>query len=271
MQKSKLIHPLFDLSGKTAIVTGGGSGLGREFCEVLAEFGAGVACVDLYPDRADETVEIIKKYGGKSLSIAADVARYEQVQAAFTQVMAEFGRLDILVNNAGIAPPSVLIDQTELSDWHKVIDVDLHGVFYCLKEGLGIMRKQKSGVIINVASNLGVSAYPPEILAQSPYVAAKHAVIGLTREAAAEYGQFGIRVNCLAPGFHRGTRLPESLGIKRDTKESEARDLLIKSRTPLGRTGEPGELKSLLLCLASDSTSFTTGAIIVSDGGWVVW
>lgn len=265
------IHSLFDLTGKTAVVTGGGSGLGREFCDVLAEFGAAVACLDLYQDRADETVEIIKKHRGKSLSIAVDVSRYDQVRAAFGQVTSEFGRLDILVNNAGIAPPSLLIDQMELSDWHKVIDVDLHGVFYCLKEGLGIMRRQKSGTVINVASNLGVSAYPPEVLAQSPYVAAKHAVVGLTREAAAEYGQFGIRVNCLAPGFHHGTRLPESLGIKQDTAESEARDLLIRSRTPLGRTADPAELKSLLLCLASDSTSFTTGAVIVSDGGWVVW
>ncbi len=133
--------------------------------------------------------------------------------------MAKFGKLDILVNNAGIAPPPALIDQTDLKDWHKVIDVDLNGVFYCMKDGLGIMRRQKSGVVVNVASNLGVSASSPEILAQSPYVAAKHGVVGLTRQGAAEYGQFNIRVNCIAPGFHTGTRLAESLKVKPNTIE----------------------------------------------------
>jgi len=261
------IHPLFNLNGKVAIVTGGGSGLGREFCDVLAEFGADVVCPDLYKDRAEETCEIIEKHGHKTLALEVDVSKYDQVHAMFEQVMASFGKLDILVNNAGIAPPAVLIDQTDLNDWHKVIDVDLHGVFYCLKEGLGIMKEQGGGSIINISSVVGLIAAAPTGLPQAPYVAAKHAVIGLTKQAAAEYGQYGIRVNCIAPGLHLGTRLPESMGIRPTKQEAKPHEQMISSRTPLGRAGEPKELKGLLLYLASDSSSFMTGAVIVHDGG----
>ena len=265
------LKKLFDLNGKVAVVTGGGSGLGREFCDVLAESGADVVCPDIYKDRAEETCEIIKKYGHKTLALQVDVSKYDQVQAMFRQVLSQFGKLDILVNNAGIAPPSVLIDQIELEDWHRVIDIDLHGVFYCLKEGLGIMKKQKIGSIINISSTLGFSAHEPDILAQAPYVAAKHAVIGLTKQAAAEYGQYGIRVNAIAPGFHRGTGLPESLKIKPSEEEGKKRYEIILARTPLGRTAEPKELKGLLLYLASDSSSFMTGEAVVYDGGITIW
>jgi len=265
------IHPLFNLTGRVAIVTGGGSGLGREFCDVLAEFGADVVCPDIYKERAEETCEIIKKYGHEALAMAVDVSKHDQVHTMFQQVVARFGRLDILVNNAGIAPPSVAIDQIELNDWHRVIDVDLHGVFYCMREGLRIMRQQERGLIINISSTLGLTASEPAILAQAPYVAAKHAVIGLTKQAAAEYGQYGIRVNCIAPGFHHGTRLPESLGIKPNEAEAKVRQQMITSRTPLGRTADPKELKGLLLYLASDSSSFMTGETIVYDGGWTTW
>ena len=265
------VQHLNDLSGKVALVTGGGSGLGREFCDVLAEFGADVVCSDIYLDRAQETCEIIKKYRHRTLALQVDISQYEQVKEMFMKVMDQFGKLDILVNNAGIAPPSVLTHQIDPEDWRRVIDVDLNGVFYCLREGLGIMVQQKRGVVVNISSNLGVSAVEPAILAQAPYVAAKHAIVGLTRQAAAEYGQFGIRVNCIAPGFHRGTRLPESLKVKTDEKENKERMQLIFSRTPLGRTAESKELKGLLLYLVSENSSFTTGAVIVSDGGMTVW
>jgi len=262
---------LFDLTGKTAIVTGGGSGIGREICDALAEFGADVACLDIHKDRAEETCEIMKKYGHKSLALAVDVSKYEEVRDSFQQVKAEFGKLDILVNNAGIGPPSVLIDETDLTDWHRVIDINLHGVFYCMKEGLRIMRQQRSGSVINIGSMLGISATDPEVLAQSPYVTAKHGVIGLTKQGAAEYGQFNIRVNCVAPGFHTGTRISETLKIKPNAEEAQTRKQMISSRTPLGRMAEAKELKGLLIYLASDSSAFTTGATIVSDGGWTVW
>jgi NAD(P)-dependent dehydrogenase (short-subunit alcohol dehydrogenase family) len=265
------IHPIFDLTGRVALVTGGGSGLGREFCDVLAEFGADIVCPYMHKEHADGTCEIVKKHGRKALALKVDVSQYDQVKKMFQQVIAEFGRLDILVNNAGIAPPAALIDQTELSHWHRVLDVDLHGTFYCMREGLRIMKKQGNGVIINISSVCGISGTDPVILAQAPYTAAKHAVIGLTKQAAAEYGQYGIRVNCIAPGFHHGTRLVESSGLKPSEEEFKKHEHAIVSRTPLGRTGSPEELKGLILYLASDSSSFMTGEVVVHDGGWTIW
>ena len=264
------IHPLFNLTGKVAIVTGGGSGLGREFCDVLAEFGADVVCPDINKEGAEETCKIIKKHGHKALALEVDVSKYDQVQAMFQQVMDSFGRLDILVNNAGIAPPAVFIDQTELKDWHRVIDVDLNGVFYCLKEGLRIMKKQGSGSVINISSVAGLIAEHPDGIPQAPYVAAKHAVIGLTKQAAAEYGQYGIRVNCIAPGLHIGTGLPDSMGTKPDKKEGEKIAKMFAEGAALKRVAEPKEIKGLLLYLASESSGFVTGQTIVQDGGLVI-
>lgn len=264
-------HSLFDLTGKIAVVTGGGSGLGREFCDVLAEFGAIVICPDFYKDRAEETCEIISKYGHKTLAIEADLTKYDNVQAMFKQVMDSFGRIDILVNNAGISTHSRPIDQIDLDDWHAVIDINLHGVFYCMKESLGIMAKQGAGTIINIASILGLTVTDPAVLSVAPYVASKFAVVGLTKEAAAEYGQYGIRVNCIAPGFHHGTRLGERPGAPVKEERPRGDQTLLIARTPLQRTAEPRELKSLLLYLASNSSSFMTGQIIAHDGGWTVW
>ncbi len=262
---------LFDLRGKVAVVTGGGSGLGREFCDVLAESGANIVCPDIYQERATETCELLKKYGGQYAALQTDVSQYNQVQALFQRIMDTFGRIDILVNNAGVAPPSVLIDQIDLTDWHHVIDVDLNGVFYCMKEGLKIMRRQKSGIVINISSVFGVGSDEPEILAQAPYVAAKHAVIGLTKQAAAEYSPFGIRVNCIAPGFIEGTRLPEGSEKRRGQKEKQERQNLLLSRIPLERPGKPHELRALLLLLASPGSSYMTGATVLCDGGFTIW
>jgi NAD(P)-dependent dehydrogenase (short-subunit alcohol dehydrogenase family) len=182
------IHPLFDLSGRVAVVTGGGSGLGREFCDVLAEFGADVICSDIYKDRAEETCGAVKKYGRGALAIEVDVSKYDQVRGMFRQIVDRFGRLDILVNNAGIINRRCAIDQIDIQDWHKVLDVNLHGVFYCMKEGLRIMMRQKKGSIINMASIAGLCEIDPDVGLMSPYVTSKSAVIGLTKQGAAEYG-----------------------------------------------------------------------------------
>jgi NAD(P)-dependent dehydrogenase (short-subunit alcohol dehydrogenase family) len=257
------IHPFFNLTDRVAIVTGGGSGLGREFCDVLAEFGANVICPDINIKGAEETCQIIKKYGHEAIPMHVDISKYDQIQAMFKQVMDKFGKLDILVNNAGIAPPPLLIGETKLSDWHRVIDVDLHGVFYCLREALILMKEQGKGSIINISSVGGLFAVPPTSMPQAAYIAAKHAVIGLTKQAAAEYGQFGIRINCIAPGLHVGTGLPASMGIKLEKKGVS--DII--SQIALRRAAQPSELKGLLLYLVSDCASFMTGATVIYDGG----
>lgn len=265
------VHSLFDLSGKVAMVTGGGSGFGREFCNVLAEFGAAVVCTALHMNRAEETCEMLNRYGHDTLAIQVDVSKYDQVRATFKQVADKFGRLDILVNNAGTTTRSALTGETDVGEWHKVLDVNLNGVFYCLREGLGIMMKRKRGSIINIASIVGVTAMNPDIHAKAPYGAAKAAVIWLTKQAAAEYAQHGIRINCIAPGWHSGTRLVENAGIRLSEQERKIQEEAIISRTPMKRIAKPEELKGLLLYLASDSSSFVTGQIIANDGGWTCW
>lgn len=267
----KIHHPLFDLSGRVAMVTGGGIGLGREFCEILAEFGADIICLDLHIGRANETCEIIRRKGFKASPIEADVSKYEQVQEVFKNIRKIYGRLDILVNNAGITRPSVSIHEMDIKDWHKVIDVNLNGVFYCMKEALSIMLEQKKGSIINISSICGLYAVRPDILSTAHYTASKSGVIGLTKQGAAEYGRFGIRVNCIAPGWHGGTMLLENAGVKRTEEEKKIFDQKIIAETPLGRKGYPHELKGLVLYLAADCSSFVTGQVIIHDGGWTCW
>jgi NAD(P)-dependent dehydrogenase (short-subunit alcohol dehydrogenase family) len=261
-------HPLFDLSGRVAIVTGGGSGLGREFCDVLAEFGANVICADLYEDRVAETCEMLKRHGHKPMAIRADVSQYEDVVMMVKRAEEKFERLDILVNNAGIFSPRCPIDQVDIKAWQKVLDVNVNGVFYCMKEGLRLMLRQKRGSIINVASITGLCGIDPEVGQMAPYVTSKSAVIGLTRQGAAEYAVHGIRVNAIAPGWHLGTRLGEGSGVKRTEEELKSFQRLLSSKTPMKRTGEPEELRGLLIYLASDASSFLTGQTITSDGGW---
>jgi 3-oxoacyl-[acyl-carrier protein] reductase len=262
---------LFNLDEKVALITGGGSGLGREFCDALAEYGADVICADIDKGRADETCKIIGKYGHKVLSIEADVSRYNQVQSTFQQVSNAFGRLDILVNNAGIAAPSVVIDQIDIHEWHKVLDIDLNGAFYCMREGLRIMLKQKKGSIINISSVLGLCAVDPDIVAAAPYVTSKFAIVGLTKQGAAEYGRHGIRINCIAPGWYPGTRLGERGENKLPEEAAKAWQQILAARTPMKKTGEPSDLRGLIVFLASDSSSFTNGAVITNDGGWTCW
>ena len=263
------IHPPFDLNGRVALVTGGGSGLGVEFCDALAEFGADVASCDRRKAHVEETCQMISKYGHKTLALGVDVSKYDQVQAMFKQVEDTFGRLDILVNNAGVTTQGTVIDQIDISEWHRVIDIDLHGVFYCMKEGLKTMMKQKKGSIINIGSTVGVLGLDPDIEPLAPYVTAKSAIIGLTKQGAAEYARHGIRINCIAPGWHNDTRLAENAGVRATEDELKAFDQSkIIPRTPMRRRGERGELRGLLLYLASDASTFLTGQTINHDGGW---
>ena len=260
-------HSLFDLGGRVAMVTGGGSGLGREYCDILAEFGADIVCPDTYMDRAKETCEILKKYGHRTLPIEVDVSQYDQVQAMFKKVEDSWGRLDVLITNAGITTPATVLDQLEVADWHRVLNVNLHGVFYCMKEGIKIMMKQKKGSIINISSVAGANAMPPDITTIA-YIASKAGVIGLTKQGAVEYGPLGIRVNCIALGFHYPTNLGADAGIERTEEERKAHRQRLYLRTPMRRVADVKEANGVVLYLASDASSFVTGATIAHDGGW---
>jgi NAD(P)-dependent dehydrogenase (short-subunit alcohol dehydrogenase family) len=260
---------LFDLTGKVSLITGAGSGLGRVFCEAMAEHGSNVVCSDINEAWAQETASIIGKYGTKTLAVKADVSKQDEVKTMFREVENKFGKLDVLFNNAGIATKGTKIHEMRLQDWNKVIGVNLTGTFLCMQEALKLMLRQKHGSIINISSILGLVGVDPDILAIQHYVASKHGVIGLTRVAAAQYGPDNIRVNAIAPGFIGGTRLGDV------EKKTEAEALVsgqkVISLTPLKRLGRPEELKGLAVLLASDASSFITGAVYLIDGGWCAW
>ena len=260
---------LFDLTGKVSLVTGAGSGLGRIFCEVMAEQGSSVVCSDINEAWAEETAEMIKKHGTKTLVVKADVSKQDDVKALFRKTDQEFGKLDVQFNNAGLATKGAKIHEMPLEDWNKVIGVNLTGVFLCMQEGIKLMLRQKNGSIINIASILGLVAADPDILAIQHYIASKHGVIGLTKTAAVQYGPDNIRVNAIAPGFYAETKLGDVEG--RTDEEDQAFAEKVIQLTPLKRFAQPQELKGLALLLASDASSFITGATYVTDGGWCAW
>jgi len=262
---------LFDLSGKVSLITGGGGGLGRVFCEAMAENGSDVAfSYHTNEAGARETEDMIAKHGVKTLVVRADVSRQEEVKAMFKKVDQEFGKLDILFNNAGISIRPVRIHEIPLEDWSKLISTDLTGLFLCMQEGIKLMLRQRTGSIINITSIFGLRGLDSDISATTgAYCAAKHGVIGLTKQGAAEYGPDGIRVNAIAPGFYPETHIGRRAG--RDKEETLELVKRLAKLIPMRRTGEPTELKGIAIYLASDASSFVSGATFVLDGGWCAW
>ncbi len=249
---------LFDLTGRVALVTGAGGGLGREIADALAEAGADVACVDLNLEAAAETAAAVSKHGRRAATITCDVTDEHQVATAVATAVRELGRLDILINNAGVAdaPPAPAHEMASAS-WHKVIDVDLHGVFYAAREALKVMVGQGSGKIINVASMWG-TAGSASIVPMPGYTAAKGAVVNLSRELGLEYATAGIQVNALCPGFYR-------------TEFGEYGDpqfvATVSGFTPMGRVAAASEIRGPALFLASAASDFMTGRCLIVDGG----
>lgn len=260
---------LFDLTGKVSLVTGAGSGLGRVICEALADYGSDVVCSDINRVWAEETAAIVGKYGVKTVVVKADVSKEEEVKALFKKVDKEFGKLNVLINNAGIATKGVKLHEMLIEDWNKVIGVNLNGTFLCMREGIKLMLRQKSGSIINISSVLGLLGIDPDILAISHYVASKHGIIGLTKTAAVQYGPYNIRVNAIAPGFYAGTKLGDV--EERTEEETKVWAEKVIPLTPMKRFADPEEIKGLSVFLASDASSFITGATYVTDGGWCAW
>lgn len=260
---------LFDLGGKVALITGGASGLGRVFGEALADFGADVVIADIDEAEARETAAFIEKLGRRSLAVKADVSRPDEVQRMADEAAARLGTIDILVNNAGITARGNRIAEMPVEDWDRVIAVDLRGVFLCTRAVLPVMVKQGKGNIINIASVYGVRPFFEigQLKPNAPYAAAKAAVISLTKETALEYARDGIRVNCIAPGWHRGTRLVslmEAAGAEEWVKRYKE---TLARTTPMGRMEDSTELNGLVVYLASDASSFVTGQVFISDGG----
>lgn len=264
-----LENSLFNLEGKTALVTGASYGMGRSFAQTLAEAGANVVITARNKDLLEETEAVLKKTGRKILSIVADVSKPEDVARMIDEAVSKFQTLDIAVNNAGIVTPPMHFHETPLDDWQKVISVNLTGLFLCMQKEIEQMLKQGSGgSIVNNSSILGLVGLDSDMKPRVSYIASKHGVNGLTRQGAVEYAEYGIRVNAIAPAWHSGTSLSKVRADAQTTEEQDKRELNLISRTPMRRRGRVEELQGLLLFLASDASSYVTGQIIASDGGW---
>jgi gluconate 5-dehydrogenase len=262
---------MFDLKGKVALVTGAALGLGRSFARTLAEAGADLAIADINEDRLDETGSMLKKSGGRVISIVADVSNPSDVVRMVDEVVSSLGQLDIAVNNAGIVHKPYPFHETPLEEWDRLMAINLTGVFVCMQQELNVMLKGQQGVIINISSILGVRGLASEFMPKVSYIAAKHAVNGLTKQAALEYAGEGIRVNGIAPGWFEGTDLARERLADKGADFYKERTQKILDATPMKRRGQVEELNGLLLYLASDASSYVTGQTFVVDGGWTVW
>lgn len=241
-----------------ALVTGASRGIGAEIAKLLAEYGATVIVSSRKRDSCQQVVDAIRAAGGRAEALALHIGELSQIEAAFANIADEYGRLDVLVNNAATNPYYGHILDTDLGAFQKTVDVNIRGYFYCCVQGGRLMRARGRGSIVNVASVNGVTPGPQ----QGIYSITKSAVIGLTKAFARECGPLGIRVNALLPGLTQ-TKFAAAL-VENET----AREHFI-GRTPLGRVGQPQELAGAVLYLASDASSYVTGAQLVVDGGYL--
>ena len=249
------------LDGKSALITGGGGGIGRATALAFAREGARVAVADIVAEAARETVAQVNTAGGQAISLSGEVTRDADVRAMIEGVVGAYGRLDCAFNNAGIAGYQVDAAGKKTAEWSeeafdRMIAVNLKGVWLCMRHELDQMQAQGGGAIVNTGSIAGLSGLPTS----SAYVAAKHGVIGLTKTAALEYAEANIRVNAVCPGF-----IKTAMTATMTQERSEA----VMAQTPFGRKGEPQEIAEMVVWLASERASYVTGAAYTVDGGWM--
>src|ERR1700732_1398430 len=254
--KSMSYSPLTPLDGRVAIVTGGARGIGLETAKALKENGARIVIVDINAQVGEKAAKELD-----ADFVRTDLTRSDEVSRLATEVRSKHGRIDIAFNNAGIAinaPSEECSDQ----DWHKVININLHAVFYCCREFGKVMLEQGKGSIINTASMSGIISNTPQ--PQSAYNVSKAGVIMLTKSLAGEWAKRGVRVNSISPGYI-GTEMTK-LGMSNQEWHAEWLKF-----TPMGRVGEPREVASVVVFLASEASSYFTGSNLVVDGGYTCW
>ncbi len=248
----------FDFTGKTAIVTGSGSGIGRQTAKQFADGGANVVVAELSVDAGKETVQQIQRKGGEAMFVKTDVRNAASVENMVEKAVKTYGQLDIAHNNAGIEGSHEGLTEQPEENWDRVVDTNLKGMWLCLKYELRAMKNERGGAIVNTSSISGLSG-----AGNTPYVASKHGVIGLTRSAATEFAKEGIRVNALCPG---ATDTP--LYRKNADPESEKQFL---QAVPMGRLASPTEIANTVVWLCSEQASFATGGVFPVDGGYSAW
>ena len=249
------------LDGKSALITGGGGGIGRATALAFAREGARVAVADLMAEAARETVALVNAAGGQAISLSGDVSKDADVRAMIDTLVGTYGRLDCAFNNAGIAGWHVDAILKKTAEWSeeafdRMIAVNLKGVWLCMRHELPQMQAQGGGAIVNTGSIAGLVGLPNS----SAYVAAKHGVVGLTKTAALEYAEANIRVNAVCPGYIRTPMTEPSMQL---------RGAAILAQTPLKRMGNPEEIAEMVVWLCSDRASYVSGAAYNVDGGWM--
>lgn len=248
------------MDGKVAIVTGASSGIGRATALAFAREGAKVVVDDITAEGGEETVRMIRDGGGEAVFVRTDVSSSTEVEAMVNQAVETFGRLDYAVNNAGIGGALAPTADYPEDSWRRVLDINLTGVWLCMKYEIPQMLRVGGGAIVNMSSILGVVGFPHS----AAYVAAKHGIIGLTQTAALEYATQGIRVNAICPGFIR-TPMLERAGLLDDPEQYQ----MLVNLHPVQRLGTPEEVASAAIWLCSDGASFVTGHALLVDGGYV--
>lgn len=256
---------IFNLSGRTAVVTGAGSGIGRATAEVLAGAGANVVCGDVDVSSAEQTIKLITEAGGKAVAQRVDVTSRSEVDALIDRAVSEFGRLDVMANVAGIASDGALTEASE-SELDRVIAVNLKGVLFGCQAAIRVMKPQESGSIINVSSTAIDTPAP----AYGVYAITKAGVAQMTKTLAFEVGRYGIRVNTVAPGMTVSGFTARHIYEPDGSINQERYDAFVtrmRKLSPLGIVGEPVDQAYLILFLASDAARFCTGTIWRANGG----
>jgi gluconate 5-dehydrogenase len=248
---------MFDLSGKVAIVTGGGSGIGRQMAQGLAEAGADLVLCARKAERCEQAAAELGQLGVRALGLGCDVRDPEQIGAVVRRAVDELGSVDVLVNNAGTVWGAAPEDMP-LEGWQKVVDVNLTGVFLFAQAAGRVMIERGGGSIVNIASVSGLHGAPPEVVNTVVYHATKGGVIAFTRDLAWKWAQHGIRVNAIAPGW-----FPSDMS--KFVLDSQGEEL--ERRIPLRRFGGPEDLKGAVVFLASPASAYVTGHTLVVDGG----
>ncbi|MDI6883221.1 MAG: SDR family NAD(P)-dependent oxidoreductase [Patescibacteria group bacterium] len=249
-----------DLKGKVVIITGARRGMGKAHALKLAQAGCKVVVSDISEEDCQKVVKEIGKKGGKAMAVECDVSKKKEVEELVKKTVEKFGKIDILVNNAGICQFKPFLELTE-EEWGRTLDINLKGYFFCAQACAREMAKQKSGVIINIASvamgQQGIGF--PNIV---HYCASKGGIVGMSEALAVELAPYNIRVNVISPGM---IDTPMIQTVKEDPKIIEA----MLARVPMHRVGKPEEVSNLVLFLASEVSSYMTGSTVVIDGGWL--
>ena len=249
-----------NLNGKVAIVTGGTSGIGEATAKLFAGYGAKVVVAGRREDRGNSVVKAIEDEGGEATFIKTDVTHPDEVASLVEATIKHFGRLDCAVNNAGATGPTLTpLADIEESEWDDLIDINLKSVWMCMKYEIPAMLKSGGGSIVNISSIYG---FKPSDVGHAPYATSKHAVIGLSKSAAVDYGQDGIRVNAVSPGFTHS-----EMGDPYIEEEPELMETITSRYSAQNRIGEAKEVAEAVAWLCSDASSFVNGAVLVTDGG----